>query len=332
MLPPNSNLSSGPGMELTPSKLHNLQSLTKCNSELLQKLDDKEKLIFQLNKELDLMKEKMKKQELLEKELEEAKQEIKKLKIKFSLNATTSSTSSPTEDSKDQMLKSGLTESQLIIQLQKQLESERLNSRNLKQQLELDRAYWNRIAQDKNMTSFSNGSGVSSSNGSSLRSNRTDDSLGLRSLLSNMPTLNSNTMDSLRTSSSTSSLGQSTSVGGAFGGLPSLSSFPSASPATSGNLFSSPPPTSMQGAFHHSLLSGTSSTSFSTPSNSGLTPAATDKLHERVLAHCPGMTRVMFDRYLNRVIEIQGSLNNCTIQKVVQLFKALYDQDKARPK
>ena len=111
----------------TEENLHKkLQALTLANAELMTKLDEKDRYIQSLVKlqlvdpKYDLLKRTLS----LEKELLEARVELKEWKQKA-------------EKSRDS--------SQLVISLQKQLESEKLNSRNLKHQVEMERIYSNKI-------------------------------------------------------------------------------------------------------------------------------------------------------------------------------------------
>lgn len=110
-------------VENLQKKLH---QLTQSNAELMAKMEEKDKHIQELVK-IQLMDGKfdmLKKNLALEKELNETREEVKEWRQKA-------------EKSRDS--------SQLVISLQKQLESEKLNARNLKHQIEMERIYSNKI-------------------------------------------------------------------------------------------------------------------------------------------------------------------------------------------
>ena len=127
-----------------------MQGLSLCNADLLRQLADKEKQLQRLMKTLNTQNS----------ELDAARLEIEKLKgqgndicsVKTDESESLLSTEplSRTGSSNNNEATTGSKDSHVIISLQKQLESEKLNARNLKQQLELERVYATRISDKQN--------------------------------------------------------------------------------------------------------------------------------------------------------------------------------------
>ena len=184
-----------------------MQGLSLCNADLLRQLADKDKQLQTLVKTLTAR----------DQELEAAKREITKLKEQKVIE-NFSSKVDDSENSTEQLkrttslnsneITTTSTENQLIISLQKQLESEKLNSRNLKQQLDQERLYATRISEKQDflynkVNQNTSGNKPTVGNSSSLLGavpqNKIDntltsnfgsisDSFGLRGLLSNTAT------------------------------------------------------------------------------------------------------------------------------------------------
>ena len=184
-----------------------MQGLSLCNADLLRQLADKDKQLQRIVKTMNVQ----------DQELDAARREIVKLKEqKVKVNLSSKTDDSDSSPSAEQIKRSSInnndtattsTENQLIISLQKQLESEKLNSRNLKQQLDLERLYATRISDKQNFLynkANQNTSGHKTNVGNSsllghvsqnklentLTSNfgSSSDSFGLRGLLANTAT------------------------------------------------------------------------------------------------------------------------------------------------
>ena len=126
-----------------------MQGLSLCNADLLRQLADKDKQLQTLVKTLNAR----------DQELDAARREIVKLKeqkIKENFSGKIADSDSSAEHLKRAVslnsndMTTTSSENQLIISLQKQLESEKLNSRNLKQQLDQERLYSTRISEKQN--------------------------------------------------------------------------------------------------------------------------------------------------------------------------------------
>ena len=121
-----------------------LEGLTLSNTHLLQQLAEKDTQIQRMIQTLNVQ----------EQELEATRKEIRMLKGQDMLdnyNAKVDESHQHVASESTSIVKNGegaknTSESELIISLRKQLDSEKLNSRNMKQQLELERVYANQIS------------------------------------------------------------------------------------------------------------------------------------------------------------------------------------------
>lgn len=209
-----------------------LMGLTKSNSDLLQQLGEREKQIQKLGSLLSQNNDLIRQNEKLKVELREAQRQLQKMKAAAEANSEGESgkgSPDPAEDGE-------LSEGQLIMRLKNQLETERLSSWTLKQQLEIERGYSARLT-DRQALSLSNsapgavgpggvggaGGGVGGVGGlGQIRANSGVDSLGLRSLLGNiapsMPTSTYSPVISLAPGSASSTFSTSTFSSSGSGG------------------------------------------------------------------------------------------------------------------
>ena len=182
-----------------------LQGLSLCNADLLKQLSDKELQVQRLTTVIDTQDQKL--NDALN-QLAQLKKEKESYNTSDTINISESESSTYTI-SRETLINSeaatSSSDNQLIISLQKQLESEKLNSRNLKQQLELERSYasqitgkqshlYHKLNQNKSIHSGPMGNSsllgnVSQSQGESSLSASSfisaSDSFGLRGLLAN---------------------------------------------------------------------------------------------------------------------------------------------------
>ena len=182
-----------------------LQGLSLCNADLLKQLSDKELQVQRLTTVLDTQDQKL--NDALN-QIAQLKKEKESSNTSDTINISDSESSTYTI-SRETLINSeaatSSSDNQLIISLQKQLESEKLNSRNLKQQLELERSYasqisgkqshlYHKLNQNKSIHSGPMGNSnllgnVSQSQGESSLSASSfisaSDSFGLRGLLAN---------------------------------------------------------------------------------------------------------------------------------------------------
>jgi hypothetical protein len=162
-----------------------LTGLSMCNADLLTQLANKERQLQHFSKMIAPQEELVTSHENLKQELDEAKREISRLRLLLeSKDGDRNKEKAPTPPP--------VSDNYLIISLQHQLESERLNSRNLKHQLELERAYSTKVTEKHNylLNRFhSSGGGQIPGTpvglGDSGGGGRQTDSFGLRGLLAN---------------------------------------------------------------------------------------------------------------------------------------------------
>lgn len=129
-----------------------MKGLSLCNADLLRQLADKEKQLQRMIKTVNA-------QDI---ELDAARTEIARLKERDVLihssaktdesNKTLTAETSRAASTKCSEPTTNASDNHLIISLQKQLESEKLNSRNLKQQLEIERVHASRISDKQNFS------------------------------------------------------------------------------------------------------------------------------------------------------------------------------------
>jgi hypothetical protein len=174
--------------------------LTRSNSDLLQQVTEREKQVQRMSGLLSSHNELIRQNEQLKVKLRDAQKELQQ----NDGNEKKSPTTEEVEDADGHM-----TDSQLLIRLQNRLESEKLNSFTLKQQLEIERAYSSQLADRQALAIHNAGSsggmgglGGGLGGGGGLRHNNGYDSLGLRSLLGNISPMSSHSI-----LTSTSSLG-----------------------------------------------------------------------------------------------------------------------------
>jgi hypothetical protein len=159
-----------------------LHGLSICNADLMKQISEKDKQIKSLTKLVDPQCDLINKTLRLEKELLEAKAELVLLKTDVRNNSNSTSSNFPCNNEA----------TQLVIALQKQLESEKLNSRNLKHQVEIERIYSAKINDKHNNlmkqlhAGFPAFSPTPATLNTAVPSSRIGlDSFGLRNLLAN---------------------------------------------------------------------------------------------------------------------------------------------------
>lgn len=225
-----------------------------ANTDLMQQLANKERQLQHFSKIIAPQEELTAANEKLKQDLEEAKKEI--VRLRALLEAKESG-----ERNKDKTpTPPPVSDNYLIISLQHQLESERLNSRNLKHQLELERAYSSKVTEKHNflLNRFhSSGSGGGGGGapvqlpGSPVglvepvvaaRQSQTD-SFGLRGLLANTTSAFRDEPTSRFTIGGVSQVGPPP---------------PSSSACFSGSSVLNKPPNSFSTSLHHSSLSSSS--------------------------------------------------------------------------
>ena len=228
-----------------------LSSLTMCNTDLMQQLANKERQLQHFSKMIAPQEELNAANEKLKQDLEDAKKEITRQRTLLEAkdgerNKDKTPTPPPVSDN------------YLIISLQHQLESERLNSRNLKHQLELERAYSSKVTEKHNflLNRFhSTGSGtMTGSHPVGLPepiggSSRQTDSFGLRGLLANTTSFRDDSTPSRFTIGT---------IGGVSSQVPPPSSSSSASCFSGTSVLNKPPNSSTFSPSLHSSLSSSS--------------------------------------------------------------------------
>ena len=268
-----------------------LQGLSQCNADLMKQIAEKDKQLDYLKTMIspkDGSSTFFEKHLAMEKELRETKAELEELRNK-------SAECHPGGDGKTPA--STTTESQLIIQLQQQLESEKLNVRNLRHQIEIERNYSTKLTDNFSKAigqqnhhdplsyhnQMSSHPGLSNNGGGLLES-----SLGLQGLLLNMNDGgNSSSGDRRSVFSASAGTSQLKSVGSTSGALlpaanaftSSISSFPSAGNLTNSLSLTSTSTSAAPGAFGSVGASKERAGSLAGPS----TNALTDDLKNRLL-------------------------------------------------
>lgn len=228
--PASSAVQSSSGIEALNRRL---QGLSLCNADLLTQLANKERQLQHFSKMIAPQEELAASHEKLKQELEEAKKEIARLRALLETKE---------EKNKEKTPASPVSDNYLIISLQHQLESERLNSRNLKHQLELERSYSSKVTEKHNflMNRYHTpesqapgspiGLGDSGVGGIGSRQQATD-SFGLRGLLANTTSFRDDVQP-------TSRFSVAPPTSSAFGGGTSPSSLISKPPNSASNFSS----------------------------------------------------------------------------------------------
>lgn len=282
-----------------------LASLTMTNTDLMQQLANKERQLQHFSKIIAPQEELTAANEKLKQDLEEAKKEI--LRLRTLLEAKESG-----ERNKDKTpTPPPVSDNYLIISLQHQLESERLNSRNLKHQLELERAYSSKVTEKHNflLNRFHSAGGVGGGGGvpvqlpgspvglsepvvSARQSQTLPDSFGLRGLLANTTSAFRDEPPSSRfTIGGVSQVGPPPQSSACFSGSSVLNKPPNSSAFSTSlhhsSLSSSSPPLHLTGANFSSSFGGDLASSLRSddfqrrstgPSNRVVLPAATQAL------------------------------------------------------
>ena len=161
------------------SQLSNrLDVMTGCNGGLLQQLHEKEKIIFNLKHEKVILEKKTECYDKLKLQYVNAQRELLDLKSRpmEKQDQCACATISDLNDSR-------LTDKEIIIKLQKQLQTEQLNSHSLRAQLQTERNHAARqaYAGGRALSSYMNGNHVL--NGSDSLSVANSDALGIGGLI-----------------------------------------------------------------------------------------------------------------------------------------------------
>ncbi len=301
-----------------------LLALTRSNADLMQQLRMREKQIHKLNEVLNSNSGLLKENERLKLEVKQTQLELRKLKGEDEDGEA----KSPSGGSGGEEDQGEITESQLIIKLQTQLECERLNSWTLKQQLDIERASASRLA-DWQMSLPGSGAAVVTGLGgvglgggvqhTAAARNNGHDSLGLRSLLGNIAPM---------ATGGSGGSGPGTATGAMSSPLPLP---PAASPAPLGATPAAPPPSSSAAVpptlppqpppTSSPMLPPTSLTV--SQLGGGASPAAVgdklDLIMTEVRKSLPEVSDEELTHYLAKIKREHGQLNQLSVAKIVEL-------------
>ena len=306
-----------------------LNSLTKCNGDLLNQLNEREKDVFKLKETVTELEEKCKGYEKLKADYLNAQRELFQLKSEpFELAKLKPDLKVPRAGSS--LTEGSVTESQLIIQLQKQLETEKLNSHSLKHQLEIERAHSTKLAERQNALrldgSRERSVALSNLNGDS----QSGDSLGLQGILSSArppPDTDTGGHNSLMAPMECNSISMTPSRPSGTLGSTSFYSTAANNGSTNLQLGSLPPSTSSSFQKPLSLLKPTSvkTSAIGEP----IIPPSLQGIYRDIKLSHPNLTEQDMQGYLNELnLTSDGNWSSWSVQKLTLMLKTFIDLKK----